>query len=112
MQCGKPSWDPLLFLQHVATGVSKCSGRKPQLNFTANSFYEHAPGDPGDLSSFGEQGLVVLDTARRLGLDTARFGIDEGRLLWGPSSRTIRAPLFAARTLNATGQSRVTLSMR
>ena len=21
VQCGKPSWDPLLFLRHVATGV-------------------------------------------------------------------------------------------
>ena len=31
--------------------------------------------------------------------------------LW-PVQRKIRAPLFAARTLNATGQSRVTLSLR
>ena len=30
----------------------------------------------------------------------------------GPSSRTIRVPLFAARTHNATGQSRVTLSLQ
>ena len=30
----------------------------------------------------------------------------------GPSSREIRVPLFSARTLNATGQSRVTLSLR
>ena len=30
----------------------------------------------------------------------------------GPSSRKIRVPLFAARTLNATGQYRVTLSVR
>lgn len=84
VQCGEPSWDPLLFLHHVATGISKCSGRSPHLNFTANSFYEHAPGDPGDLSEFASQGLVVLDTAKKLGLNTSRFGIDEGRLLWGP----------------------------
>ena len=30
----------------------------------------------------------------------------------GPSSRKLRVPLFAARTLKATGQSRVTLSLR
>ena len=30
----------------------------------------------------------------------------------GPSSSTIGVPLFAARTLNPTGQSRVTLSLR
>ena len=30
----------------------------------------------------------------------------------GPSRSTIRAPLFVARTLNATGQYRVTLSLR
>ena len=34
------------------------------------------------------------------------------RNLDGPSSPKIRAPLFAARTLNATGQYRVTLSLR
>jgi len=85
VQCGGgSSWDPLLFLHHAAGGVSKCSGRKPHLNFTANSFYEHAPGEPGDLSAFPSQGLVVLETAKQLGLDTSRFGIDEGRLLWGP----------------------------
>lgn len=85
VQCGgKSDWDPLLFLHHVATGVSACSGKKPHLNFTANSFYEHGPADPGDLSAFKKQGLIVLDTAKKLGLDTARFGIDEGRLLSGP----------------------------
>ena len=38
-------------------------------------------------------------------------GSDEAFNVAGPSS-TIRVPLFAARTLNATGQSRVTLSLR
>jgi hypothetical protein len=85
VQCSNSAdWDPLLFLHHVATGTSKCSGKKPHLNFTANSFYEHSPGDPGDLRAFKAQGLVVLDTAKKLGLDTGRFGIDEGRLLSGP----------------------------
>ena len=36
------------------------------------------------------------------------MGIDK---INGPSS-TVRVPLFAARALNATGQSRVTLSLR
>jgi hypothetical protein len=90
-QCGKPSWDPLLFLHHVATGVSKCSGKKPHLHFTANSFYEQSPGNPGDLSEFASDGLVVLDTAKQLGLDISRFGIDEGRLLFGPEGPS--APL-------------------
>ena len=34
-----------------------------------------------------------------------------GSLCVGPSRAKIRAPLFAARTLNATGQYRVTLSL-
>lgn len=91
VQCGTKAWDPLLLLHHVAAGTSKCSGRRPHLNFTANSFYEHGPGDPGDLSMFETQGLAVLNMAKQLGLDTSRFGIDEGRLLWGPEGPS--APL-------------------
>ena len=83
-QCGGGAWDPLAFLQHAATGVSACSGGRVHLNWTGNSFYEHAPGAPGDLSWLAPQALPVLEAARALGLPAARFGIDEGRLLWGP----------------------------
>jgi hypothetical protein len=84
-QCGGSSdWNVNLFLNHAANGVSACTNGPVHLNWTGNSFYEHAPGDPGDLSWFIPQGLSVLNEARALGLPTQRFGIDEGRLLWGP----------------------------
>ena len=85
MQCGKPSWDPLLFLQHAAAGPSACSADgKVRLAFTGNSFYEDAPGMPGDLSWWAPQGVTVLEAARGLGLPTGTYGVDEGRLLFGP----------------------------
>jgi hypothetical protein len=83
-QCGAGAWDPVLFLQHVATGASACTGGPVHLNATGNSFYEHAAGEPGDLSWWAPQGRTILDSARALGLPTRRFGVDEGRLLWGP----------------------------
>lgn len=83
-QCrGAKDWDPVLFLEHAATGVSSCSGGRVHLNWTGNSFYEQSVDAPGDLSSWTE-GRSILDAARALGLPTRRFGIDEGRLLWGP----------------------------
>jgi len=85
VQCGGArDWDPLLFLAHAATGASACTGGRVHLNWTGNSFYEHAPGDPGDLSAWAPQGAAVLARAAALGLPAARYGIDEGRLLWGP----------------------------
>ena len=84
-QCrGGGAWDALAFLQHAASGTSACSGQRPHLNWTGNSFYESAPGAPGDLSWFAPQALPVLQAARALGLPARRFGIDEGRLLYGP----------------------------
>jgi len=99
-QCGGSSdWNVNLFLNHASTGVSACTGLPVHLNWTGNSFYEHSPGDPGDLSWFIPQGLSVLNVARTLGLPTLRFGIDEGRLLWGPEG-----PSFAL-TTRAVGDS-------
>jgi hypothetical protein len=92
MQC-YGAWDALAFLAHAATGTSACSGGRVHLNFTGNSFYEQAPGAPGDLSWFAPQGLAVLARAQALGLPTARYGIDEGRLLYGPEG-----PAFALTT--------------
>jgi len=85
IQCGGGAWDALEFLDHVATGTSACRlGVSAHRPFLGNSFYEHAAGDPGTLAAFAPQGLAVLTRARALGLTTARYGIDEGRLLWGP----------------------------
>ena len=99
-QCGGASdWNVNLFLNHASTGVSACTGLPVHLNWTGNSFYEHSPGDTGDLSWFIPQGLSVLNEARTLGLPTLRFGIDEGRLLWGPEG-----PAFAL-TTRAVGDS-------
>ena len=80
----KRHWDALLFLEHAAHGASACTGGRVHLNWTGNSFYEDAPGAPGDLSWWAPQALPVLQRAAALGLPTARFGIDEGRLLSGP----------------------------
>lgn len=99
-QCGGASdWNPVLFLEHAASGVSACTGGPVHLNFTGNSFYEHAPGAPGDLSGWAQGGRLILDAARTLGLPTRRFGVDEGRLLWGPEG-----PSFAL-TTRAVGDS-------
>jgi hypothetical protein len=93
-QCGGSlDWNPISFLIHAAHGISACTGGPVHLNWTGNSFYEHSPGDPGDLSLFVPQGLIVLEEAQSLGLPTNRFGIDEGRLLWGPEG-----PQFALTT--------------
>jgi len=91
VQCGGAhDWNPLDFLEHAATGVSACTGGRVHLNWTGNSFYEHAPGDPGDLSAWAPQGAAVLARAAELGLPAARYGIDEGRLLWGPEGPTFQ----------------------
>jgi hypothetical protein len=84
LQCGgSGTWDPLLFLEHAASGVSACTGGRVHLNFTATSFYEHTAGQPGDLSGWASGAGAVLDRARALGLPAVTFGVDEGRLLWG-----------------------------
>jgi hypothetical protein len=87
----KRHWDALLFLEHAAGGVSACTGGPVHFNWSGNSFYEDAPGRPGDLSWLGPQALPVLARARALGLPSARFGIDEGRLLSGPDGLPLTA---------------------
>jgi hypothetical protein len=85
IQCGGGAWAPLQFLQHAAQGTSACNGgSRVHLNYTANSYYEHTIGEPGDGSWWDDQGGAILSQARALGLPTQRYGIDEGRLLWGP----------------------------
>jgi hypothetical protein len=91
VQCQGPTdWDPRRLLDHIKSGTPACQGRnassRPQLNFISNSFYETAPGAPGDLSWLAPQGLVMRAYAEAIGLDVQqlRFGIDEGRLLFGP----------------------------
>ena len=94
VQCGDGAWDPLVFLDHVATSTSACrTGAPVHKPHLGNSFYEHAAGDPGTLAAFAPQGLSVLARAQALGLPHARYGIDEGRLLWGPEG-----PAFALTT--------------
>lgn len=78
------SWNLSKFLSHAATGVSACSGRRVHLNWTGSSFYETNPSMPGDLSDFQQGALSVLANGRTAGLDTSLFGIDEGRVLFGP----------------------------
>lgn len=85
VQCGGPTdWDPLEFLQWVATGTISCTGGPVHLSWSGNSFYEHTVGEPGDLSWWGPQGLPPLQRAAQLGLNTTYYSVDEGRLLWGP----------------------------
>jgi hypothetical protein len=87
----KRHWDALAFLQHAAAGASACTGGPVHLNWVGNSFYEDAPGKPGDLSWWAPQALPVLQRAAALGLPTARFSIDEGRLLSGPDGLPLTA---------------------
>lgn len=113
--CGGGAWDPTVFLEHVASGSPACvwngststleqdrsrlPGPGMQLNFTANSFYEMAPGSPGDLSSFVPTGLQILRAAENLSISTAVYGIDEGRILSGPETPTASYPLSGTRAI-------------
>ncbi len=81
----EPQWDPLDFLTHVAQGVNNCTGGVgAPLSYLSNSFYETNPEVPGDLSWFLPNMLPLLERAAELGLHDVEFGVDEGRILFGP----------------------------
>ena len=77
---------------------------RPHCQRLINGTYIHVHDATPSRRSQSKVFLFREPNDRALRLVVSRFG--------GPSTSKIRAPLFAARTLNATGQSRVTLSLR
>jgi len=87
---GGLNWDPRNLLDHVHRNVSACEtdgDGGTQLDYLSTSFYEKAPGAPGDLSAFDTDAAGFRSYAKELGMDVDAmfFGIDEGRILGGPT---------------------------
>ncbi len=106
-------WDASAFIQHAWNGTCACCtqdvyNQTPstgvQLDYLGVSFYEAAPGAPGDLSAFERVALGLRNRALAVGFvansdgadgngytaggrDSTRtldFGVEEGRILAGP----------------------------
>lgn len=54
-----------------------------------NSYYDLAPGENGTLETFDLEMMKLIDATRSLGLASLKFGIDEGRILWGPEGKQL-----------------------
>jgi hypothetical protein len=95
-------WDATAFIRHAWNGTCACCGPDScivPLNFLGVSYYESAPGAPGDLSAFERIALGLSTRAVAAGFavsgggggggDVAgrralEFGVEEGRILAGP----------------------------
>jgi hypothetical protein len=80
-------WDERKFIDHVAKGVNYKTGKTgTQINFLSTSFYDLRPGVPVPHSLTLAEAIALLrDRAEADGLTGLQYGIDEGRILNGPS---------------------------
>ncbi len=81
-------WDERKFIEHVAKGTNHKTGKKgTQVDFLCASFYDKSPGValPGNLT-LSRSLSHLQEHARTNGLTDLAFGIDEGRLLYGPEA--------------------------
>jgi hypothetical protein len=79
-------WDERDFIQHVATGTNYKTGTVgTQIDYLAASYYDMAPGQGSSGLSFADTINLLRDKANSVGLTNLKFGIDEGRILNGPS---------------------------
>lgn len=92
---GGRAWNATDLLIHVVNGTNACTGGVgAPMTFMSDSFYETRPGVPGDLSWFAPEVDQLLNQARELGmLSQLETGIDEGRILSGPTSEGPFVPI-------------------
>ncbi len=84
-QCG--SWNPLDFVDHVASGTNYYTGRTgTQINFLNDSYYDGSPSNAA-LGGLNDAVNSLRNRALADGLTQLTFGIDEGRLLNGPDGK-------------------------
>ena len=80
-------WDERKFIDHVAKGTNYATGKKgTQIDYLAASFYDRTPGIPVQGSYSLTKTITQLrNRAEQNGLMDLRYGIDEGRILFGPN---------------------------
>ena len=104
MTCSDGLWDEAAFIRHCGAGVNYATGGTgTRLCYLAASYYENSPGDPGGSPSLPEITAFFRKTAESVGLTDLIFGVDEGRVLSGPTAGSVSRDLNS-RTVGDTWQ--------
>jgi hypothetical protein len=90
MTCTDGFWDECAFIEHCAKGTNLRTGKPgTKLDFLAISYYTNVPGfDP---AKFLRALQTVRQKAVQVGLNSLKYGVDEGRVLNGWDGRVIYA---------------------
>jgi hypothetical protein len=90
MTCSDGFWDECAFIEHCAKGTNFKTGKPgTKLDFLAISYYTDVPGfDP---AKFLRAVQTVQQKAVQVGLNSLKYGVDEGRVLNGWDGRVVYA---------------------
>ncbi len=84
MTAGEGGWDEAKFVEHVASGTNYANGRKgSKINYLSASYYDYSPGKYAVEHDLPETIKILKDAANAAGLKNIKYGIDEGRILFG-----------------------------
>ncbi|MCP4313029.1 MAG: hypothetical protein GY790_17355 [Bacteroidetes bacterium] len=97
MVCHPGLWDEGDFIDHVAKGTNYVTGNTgTQIDFIAASFYDNKPGEahPDNLLLSTTMNRI-RERAEANDLTDLQYGIDEGRILFGPDGRDLDQRIVA-----------------
>eukprot|EP01084_Bolivina_argentea_P088054 158971_1 len=85
------AWNSTQLLNHIANQNNFCTGKQndTKLDFWSVSFYENAPGNPGDQSTFDDVVCSMHNEIKKYNLEhvVKDIAIDEGRILFDQNGK-------------------------
>src|ERR1035437_337734 len=82
-------WDVKDFIDHCAGGTNYKTGAKDtQINFLTASYYDLKPGHFSSVT-LDDCMKILKDRAAQDGLTGLKFGVDEGRILYGADGKDL-----------------------
>lgn len=104
MTCSEGLWDETEFIRHCGAGTNYATGKQgTRLNYLSASYYESTPGRTGNPKSIPEIMALLKGAAEDAGLTDLIYGVDEGRILVGPTAGSVSDELNS-RTVGYTYQ--------
>ena len=106
MACSPGLWDVTEFIKHAAQGTNCANGGKgSKICFLAASWYHTKPGQsqPAHRYTYIKTMSIIMDAAKKYGLNDLIYGVDEGRILYGSTKGVLKSDL-STRTVGYTYQ--------
>ena len=104
MTCSEGLWDERSFIRHCGVGKNYATGQKgTRICYLSASYYESKPGDPGGGLTVPQITALLRTAAESAGLAGLIYGVDEGRILCGPTAGSVGNELYS-RTVGDTYQ--------